>query len=400
MGIVNVPNSWQKALAGLCDFVAGDPKIEIGLNIVAIPGDVRARFYQLFDAVRVSFLEENFPDLIDGAGHLSRSYVKAEKEVTKLLELDEVSLPTSLNRFLHEPTNSLMRGLSDPLFNLLKGKIDTEVFGQEATSIIEGSFRNSYRSGYKKWVALSLVKLLVPDRAFNITPPEFDSGAEADVQIDREDLTPEPVETKRLSFEQGLSSGFLAPDFIVHSVKIDGYAALGTELGHANWTATKVSDKREWYAINDIVKKYGRIALQPDLTIYIDDEPEDIALIANLDRFCRPDLIIECLAQKEGPEKVSLERIKLRHDTLKPRLGTYIVSRASVPEEVYKELVPQQVSKESVPEQASQEPMPEQTAKKQEADIHILTVGFDQSRLETIIELLTSQKGSTTDGNQ
>ena len=63
-----------------------------------------------------------------------------------------------------------------------------------------------------------------------------------------------------------------------------------------------------------------------------------------------------CREQKDWYEKEELEKIKIYHNSLKPTLGTYIVSR---------------------------EPMPELKAVESGRIVfHILTVGFDQSKLE------------------
>lgn len=400
-------NDWQMAYVELENFVSANPKIEIGLKTVAIPEDVRPRFRQSFDTVRETFLEERFPDSLDKAETLSRYYAEVEEEVTKLLGLADISIPASLNWFLRDPTNGLMRGIFDPLFDLLKERLDTEAFEREATRIIESSFAKFYRLGYEKWVALSLVKLLVSDKAFKVDIPDIYRDfmhTEGVARIGgRKEPVPEPKESRRLSFEQGLPAVFLVPDFIVHSAKINRYIAIKTELGVANWTARQVSDKREWYPIDSIVKKYNRVALQPDLqpdlTIYVDDKPENVALIADFDRICRPDLIIECLTQKEWPGKADLERIKLRHDTLKPKWGTFIVSNEPVPGHVYRELMPQQASREPAPGQVPIKPAP-QEAEKQVGGMHILTVGFDQSKLEPLIELMAGQESGDTDENQ
>jgi len=383
-------NSWQKAYTELGNFVAGNPRIEIGRSVIVIPGDVRPEFYRLFGTVRVAFLEEKFPALLDEAKTLSRSYTTVEEEAIKLLGLADVETSARLNWFLRDPVNGLIRGLFDLLFDLLKGKIDAETFEQGASRNIESSFKDLYRSGYEKWVALSLVKLLASDKTFNVTPPEFAPEQEM-FQIGREEPVPDPKESQRLSFEHGTSPAFIVPDFIVHSAKINRYVAIRTELGDAVFTAKDATEKREWYSLNSIRAKYGSVTLRPNLTIYVDDKLEDIALIADMGRICRPDLIIECMEQKGWPEKEGLEKVMLHHDILKPRLGTYIVSREPVPEEVYKELVPEEVP---------QEPTPQQEPEKRGEDIHILTVGFDQSQLAPIIDVLSNHKNTDEPKNQ
>ena len=77
------------------------------------------------------------------------------------------------------------------------------------------------------------------------------------------------------------------------------------------------------------------------------------------------------------------------HDTLKPKLGTYIICKESVPEQAYKELATQQT-----PEEGSQSEIPgsDKMPEGDKANIHILEVGFDQAKLETIINVMLPQQ--------
>ena len=77
-------NSWQKAYLGLKDFVSQYSEIEIGVNKVHLPPDVRPEFYRLFDVVRTGFIEEKFSNLLNEATTLSQNYIKVEHEVTSI----------------------------------------------------------------------------------------------------------------------------------------------------------------------------------------------------------------------------------------------------------------------------------------------------------------------------
>jgi len=406
-------NSWQKAYSELKEYIAGNPKIEIGKNVIAIPGDIRPGFYQIFDTVRVDFLKEKFPNLLDEAEPLSKGYVEVEDGVTKLLGLDDISISASLSWFLHDPTNGLMRTLFNLLFDLIKDKIDTETFEKEASTIIERAFRDFYRKGYENWVNLSLLELLAADKALAVPTVDYeieDAIAETGRQVGlHEESVPELEEMKHLSLTPRGMAAFIAPDIIVRSAKINRYISTGIGLSEASWTAKLVSEKREWYPATSVKRKLGPIVHWPDLVIYSDDKPEDLALIADFSRFCRPDLIVECMEQKDWYQQEGLERVKLYHSVFKPRLGTYAVSREPVPEQAFKELLPEQFAEEPAAEAVSQEPVsePEQEAASAEehgeraADIHILAVGFDKSQLVPIIEALSpGEKGAEESGNQ
>ncbi len=144
-----MPNSWREAYSEFTGYVTGNPKIKIGRSVIAIPADVRPEFYQLFDTVRETFLKEGFLTLVNEAEALSKGYKEVRDEVAKLLRLDDISWSASLNWFLQEPTNGLIRVFFNPLFDLLKGKIDAAIFEQVASRSIESSFKGFYRRGMR-----------------------------------------------------------------------------------------------------------------------------------------------------------------------------------------------------------------------------------------------------------
>jgi hypothetical protein len=386
-----VSDNWQKAYSELLEYTAKNPQIEIGMNVIAIPGDVRPGFYRLFDTVRVAFLKEKYQTLLDEAASLSSNYARAAQEATRSLGLAKIKVPASLNRFLNDPVNGLIRSLPDPLFNLLRGKIDIDAFENEAMASIESSFRQLFQSGYEKWVVLSLVNLLAPDRVLEV-PKEDLQDQVHEIEWDQKDgifelSVPDVKEMELLSLGERLDAEdvFILSDLIVRSAKLNRYVSITADLADAILTAKEVSDKREWHRLREVGKPYTRIDDWPDLVIYIDDQPEDIALVADFGRFCRPDIIVECMEQVDWYQKGGLDRVRQNYDFLKPRLGSYVVSRVPVPEEAWRELTPEPAAGEPAPEQKT-------PPKEQPLDIHILTVGYDHSRLAPIIDALLSGK--------
>ncbi len=377
-------NSWCQAHRALTDFIAEHTEIEIGasevengVSVVRIPENIRSEFYRLFNAVRAEFVEEKLTDLVNEAKSLSEEYTKLEGRIIKLLDLEKISLAVNLHRFLHNPFDELVRELLDPLFDLLKGKIDVTAFEQVSSKKTRDSFRNLYRSGYEKWVALSLVELLEADKLFRVTPREFRSvydrlftGSASSIEE-----VPVPEESSRLSLDRGLITTLKAPSFIVHSAKANKYVALGSEIGEALVTAENASEAREWYHLDSIA-----VFTSGSTLIYLADKPEEISLIADVKKICRPDLIIECEGNKDWYGVERMEKIKLQHNALKPILGTYVVSRKPMPEKAYKYLM----LKESVSPTLGEE-KPEQ-GDARHTGIHILTVGFGQSKLAPIID--------------
>ena len=384
-------DNWQKAYSELKEYTARNPQIEISMKVIAIRGDVRPEFYRLFDMARVAFLKENHQTLLDEAASLSSNYAQAAQEATRSLGLSEIKPPTSLNWFLADPVNGLIRSLSAPLFNLLKGKIDVDTFEHEATASIESSFRQLFQSGYEKWVVLSLVNLLAPDRALEVPIEEIQDQCE-EIEWDQKDglfdlPIPDIKEMELLSLgrRRDTEEAFILSDLIVRSTKLNRYVSITADLADAVLTAQEVSRKREWHHFRELGKPYTRIDDWPDLVIYVDDQPEDIALVTDFGRFCRPDIIVECMEQADWYQKGGLDKVRQNYDFLKPRLGSYVVSRVPVPEEAFRELMPEPAAGEPASEQKT-------LPKGEPLDIHILTVGFDSSKLAPIIDALLPGK--------
>jgi hypothetical protein len=292
--------------------------------------------------------------------------------------LEKISLPTHLHRFVHNPIDELVRILFDPLFDLLRGEIGTEIFEKRVSSEIELSFRELYRSGYEKWVALSLIKLLQADKLYQVTPRKFLSDYDrlftgASSFEDKEEV-PIPKESSCLSFKDRSTKTFIAPDFIVHLAKVDKNVAFRSEIGLAFASASNATEAREWYNLSPIEVFTSGLTL-----VYISDNLGEISLVADVESICRPDLIIECEGNKDWYGVEIMESIKLQYNALKPILGMYIVTCEPMPERAYKELMLEKVSQAPG---AAQEPV------KRKEGIQLLTVGFDESRLEPIVNIL------------
>ncbi len=356
-------NVWQKAHTELTDFVAEHSEIEIGASRVRIPESVRPEFYRLFNTVRTAFIEEKVHGLLNEGRLLSENYLKAEHEVVRVLGLEDVSMEADLLRFLHDPINQLIRGLFGPLFDLLKGRIGIEKFEATASKNIEASSRILYIAGYEKWIALSLIKLFEADKLFQTTPREFATDEEEVIMraSSPEEPVPAPQESKRLLFKYEATATLTVPDLIVYSAKVNRYIATRSQIGEAFGTTTDTGDKMEWYPLDSVVTLESGLTL-----VYMADDPKEISLVADAQKICRPDFIIECREQKDWFEKEGLERVRLHHNSLKPKLGTYIVSKETVQEQDLEELG---------------------------VGIHILTVGFDSSKLAPIVNSINNGRG-------
>ena len=375
-------SNWRQVYSELTDFIAGYPEIKIGTSVIRIPANYSSEFYSLHAKTRTVFMEEKIPDLLEDSQVLSKNYIKVEEEVTRLLGLQGVFTAPTLDRFLHNPIDQLIKELFNPLFSLLKGQIGIEKYEAVALQNIETSFKSLYRSGYEKWIILSLVELLKADKAFKVIPEEVTEddtlrhGGFIDYKI------PAPEESTSISFRREVEVGFIVPDLLIHSAVADLYFSFTSEIIKALAVATNPSNKREWLPGDSAVVFESGIIL-----IYVDENLEDLPLVTDSKRTCRADLIIECREQKDWYEKEGLDRVKLHHNKYKPRLGTYVVTIEPVPEQVHTDLVSEKVLMEAASAQG-----PAHTGKQEvennDSQIHLLTVGFNQTKLEPVINAL------------
>jgi hypothetical protein len=368
--------------------------------------------------VRTTFLKENFAKQIEAAEPLSRSYLDAAASVIGSSEISDIKLNAGVSRFLQNPIEGLNRFLYDPLFDLLKGKIDIEDFEQIAFEKVESSIGELLRLGFEHWVMVSLVDLLQPVQI--MTVPAYgaledctmDGGGEPAPGVIQEEV-PKPEPAHILSLARTSDPAFLLPDVIARSQKTGGYVSMLRALFAPERAAKNVSLSREWitYRQVGVHSRVDHDADWPDMVLYTDDKPEELVLVVDFSRFCRPDMIIECMELDGWYQPDEIERIKRNQAFFRPRLGTFIISRFPVPEEVQKAFIPEpattqpegpllEAPAESAIEAAAQGsgelPVTETDAPSEtELDIHILAVDFDRSKLEPVISTIApdSQTG-------
>jgi hypothetical protein len=284
---------------------------------------------------------------------LSESYKRVELELYKTLRLDQISLPNNLERFLHDPQEQLKRELFDPLFGLLK-KNNLETFEKESLEKVEFSLRNLYPLAYEKWIELSIVKLLDPKKVFDVplyryTPTEIMKRCPSIVK----EPIPPPEASTYLFLERESVPTLIVPDFIIYSTKLSQFVAFKSKLKPAFWIALNPPDEREYVLIECIKEK---IYPKPTLTIYVDEKLENLCLIADATRIYKPDLVVNAYI---GVEQIELRKIKTYHEILKPKMGTFVVSKEPLSEYLCKEL--------------------------KEANIYFLAADFECSKLNAIV---------------
>ncbi len=301
------------------DFTAAHPEIHIDRSEISIPKGVRDDFYQHFDSVRKAVVEEYYPSVGEGAETLRDNFIRTEKEVVELLGLEGITTPIDLHSFLHDPKTGLMRALYNRLFDLLQGKATIDSFELNAANDLRVGAEELFRLGYEPWIFLSFIKFLEPDHAFMV------------------DLDPEDedrmvlVELKDISFgRQALHGYFRIPEFVFHSRKLDRYIAVKAALTREIPTYVVQYDppvKRK--------RRTGDSSYALDyrvLLLYVMSDPNEIPIVANLreKRIASPELMVECIGEDEIADTDIMEQVKARCDSLKPKIGMFLVVRDPV----------------------------------------------------------------------
>jgi len=350
---------WYQALNELDHFVRESREIRIDGDVIAIPEETRPELYRCFDAVRTTFLEERFSNPLNESRCLSEVYTRIERDILDRLGLDRVSMPVGLDRFLRDPTNQLIRGLFDPLFDLLKKGIDVETFAAKASTSIERTLRDLFPPGYEKWVVLNLIDLFRPKKSFSVSLRQPTSKEVMKRLPTSEEPLPLPAESKQLCFEHEGVPILTVPDFIVCAAEINRCLAVRSDFKHAIWIAANASEKGDWCPFDSLRRTDDPIDLKGCLMVYVAGCPDDLALVADSKRVLRPELIVECMLEDHWHEREELKKVKHRHDFLRPPLGSCVISRSPAPQGVREALGP---------------------------DFRLLVVGFEGSRLTPLVD--------------
>ena len=392
--------NWQQNYDELKNYIKEHPSIEIAPGLMVMPDDVRPGFYRLFDRVRAALVKEKFPTLLAEASQLSASFAAARSEVIALLNLKEVIVNPYLTDLLQNPAEGVMRPLFDPLFALLQGKIDIEVFEQTAPNLVETSARTLLHQGYIHWTALSLIKLMAPDTAQLVAVLDETTEQDAASFACRpgwytEELPPLRV-AERLPLDFSQYTQFLVPRVILHSGVLNAFAAISTDFHEVYRQGKDISKHLEWHDIEEIRAKFGKGDLWPDMVLVLGNEAEDLRIAADYFDIARPDVMVDVMEAGDWYESGGLGKIKRHKDILKPRLGAFVVCRQPVPQAAIDELVPPPPPVQAVTPAAegAGQPLsvadaaPAVSAKEPCYDIHLLSVGYDAGALQPIVEAM------------
>jgi hypothetical protein len=359
---------------------------------------VRPEFYRLFDAARNNYIKETFPDILAEANVLSARYAEAQNEAMRQMSLRKIELEPNLNWFLSDPCDGISRGLFNPLFDLLKGKTTLAEFEDVAARLSADSFKRFSHFGYEYWAVFSLMCLIAPDAKYAV--PVHDHRTDPDLAT----VEARPGQTAEvpgialadtISFDTTIVTAYLAPKLILHSSQIETFVAFTVDLHDVFCNARVLSKKAEWLKIADLQNKFGKFNMWPDVCIYLHDEAETLRVSADYQNIARPDIVVDIMETADWYEAGKMEIVKQHHKELKPRLGSFVISRGVVPEPVIKALQAEYEAEQALLAQEMADRQGPTKAGLQTAQmlqetpsIHILNASYERAELEPIISAI------------
>jgi hypothetical protein len=363
-----MPGIWEEPYRELKEYIQNNPEIQIETDCVAIPGEVRPEFYRRFDAVTRQFVTGSLSKELEKGNLLSQNWKKQSQTLTEELSLDSIELQPSTAWFLADPVDGLMRRLFNPLFDLIKGKVTIEIFEKKAVEQLTADFKSYYKEGYQRWATIALMGVFLPDGLWQVHGQDINNDANLNDGTGSstgvlEGKVPDAVESPRLSFLQAPVNAFLAPNIIIRSKKLECFVSLRPDFHEPYWNASSLSEKQEWFKTEDIIREFGPHWLWPDMVLYSADDLQDLVLVADKTRIARPDVIVEFREEPRWIENEGLEKISRHHAILKPKSGTFVVSR------------------EAAVIGANSDP-----------SIHIVDAGYDPAQLDPIIKAIMLER--------
>ena len=346
--IMSIQSEWKEKYKVLADYIAANHEIYIDVSEVSIPQHLRDTFYRHFDAIRNALVQDYCKSLPVAADTLSEHYCRSESDLVKLLGLERVDLPVDLSSFLHNPKEGLVRVLYHRLFELVQGKLTMEEFQRLASIDLYATTANFCRLGYESWAALALLRSFEPDRIIG-------------VDLDQ-DYNPCIGDLTEIAFgRQFHHPAKRIPEFILHSLKIDRHVAVKMPLAREVETyyipfEQPVKPKKRTgdtsYALDDRVMFLSVVADFKKIPVFADIHTRKIK---------SPDLMVEFVMEQELADPESMEEVKTRTAIMKPTLGTCLVVM---------------------------DPGVDSAYEKPAENIHVLAVGFEPSKLQSVIDTL------------
>ncbi|MGD9162063.1 MAG: hypothetical protein PVG39_26865 [Desulfobacteraceae bacterium] len=310
---MSINPKWKQKFEVLKEYIASNSEIYIDMHEISIPEHLRDKFYEYFDDIRNTFVDDFFASLPIDVDTLCTNYNQAEKELINCLKLERIDFPVDLMSFLHNPRDGMVRWLYNRLFEVIQGKITIEEFEQMAENDLFATTAEMYRFGYETWAIFTLIISFEPDETRS-------------VELD-EEYNPIVGELREIAFgRQFYHTTRRIPEFVIHSKKLNSYIAVKIPLA-------RVVDG--YYLPHEIPKKMLRDRTG-DTSYVLDSRIMFLSMLENLDdipvyaeiaerKFESPDVIIEFLTEEDLADTDKISQFKNRAGIMEPRLGSTIV---------------------------------------------------------------------------
>ncbi len=346
---MSIKPEWKQKFDVLKDYISSNSEIYIDTNEISIPEHLRDRFYEYFDDIRNTFVEDFFASLPLDVDTLCENYNRAEKGLIDSLKLERIDLPVDLMSFLHNPREGMVRWLYNRLFEVIQEKISIEDFEQIAENDLVSTTAEMYRLGYETWAVFTLILSLEPDET-------------CAVELD-EEYNPITGELKEVAFGRQFNhSSKRIPEFVVHSKKLNSYVAVKVPLAR---------EVDAYYLPHEIPKKMLRdrtgdtsyVLDSRILFLSVLKKLNDIPVYAEIAerKIESPDTVIEFLTEEDLKDTEKISQVQRRLKIMEPKLGGTIMVMNPGEESVIV----------TSPE-----------------GIDIFSVGFDKEKIQPVIEKL------------
>ncbi|UCE97558.1 MAG: hypothetical protein JSV74_06350, partial [Dehalococcoidia bacterium] len=300
-----MPENWYQEYKKLTEYITKHPEIKISERVVRIPETVREEFNNLLWNTRKEYVKERDKGILNKAEVLVDNFQALLGKMVKTLNIDDVEVFPDIRDFLDNPVEKAAKDLRVPLMELLKGRTSLAQYEEGAMNVFMSTYQKYYQRVYELWLTLALMKLLEADELFRVDTEPFDEEDFWEHGGGGQAIIPAPEKTKVLSFKHKTEIGFLVADQIIHSAKLDCYFSFKPHVQQPLSTATERSKEREWIPLPiETLKIMDRsVSL-----VYRSKKLEDLTFIADKDRICRPNLIIECVGEEKALHMDYLDR--------------------------------------------------------------------------------------------
>ncbi len=344
---------WREIYSDLVKYVEENPDhIKFTKNSTMLADGYRQEFYKRFDKINDIIVDTTIPDEIADAEELSVNWQKVKNEITSTIAPEGIVMEKSIGYFLDGPRHFISEGLYTTLIDVFKGNKTIDDYEKEAREKVKMQCADYFEKGYKYFLTLCIVNKLAPEKMFSVESfNSAKSGTDLEVNSTggEEQKVPQPRITNRILFEEDADCNLLTPKIILKKKDWAKMIGIRCEFHRPCFRAQSVPRNQEWLNTDHIKDKWGETNLWPDIFIITAEDYNDINLIADYTRMCRPDIAIEVEEETDWFNKKGVKSIKRHSAILEPRYCTYILSRDAFDSERIKEnLKPEQIDPETM----------------------------------------------------